>query len=97
MSEDQVNYQSFSKAAHRLLKFHMKLEGLKGQNLTDPNVLKNFSFWRKSLKILGFFWLSLKISSIDVLFLPYKWCTTIFFVILQKPRVCENSGSSAMA
>ena len=33
------------------LKFHMKLEGLKGQKLTGPNISKKFAFWRKNLQI----------------------------------------------
>ena len=47
-----VSYQFLSQIAIMIfLKFHMKLEGLKGQKLTGPNISKKFAFWRKNLQI----------------------------------------------
>ena len=96
----KVSYQFFSVSAHRIfLKFYMKLEGLKGQKLMEPNFSEKFSFWGKSPKIpiKWVFSFCQKFNPLMCLFLLQKWCTTVFCMMLQKLRVLEKSGSSVMA
>ena len=79
---------------HRIfLKFYMKLAGLNGQKLRKPNFSEKFPVLggkpKISTKIRLFRPLS-KVYSIDVYFLPKKWCITVFFMLIQKPLVWKN-------
>ena len=72
----------FSKMAHRILrKLYMKLEGLNGQKLMEPNFSEKFSFWGKRPKFpQNYSFLAFSKNWVNwCLFLPKKWCITVHF------------------